>query len=80
MTRIDNKLKILGKKLLYAKLHLYFSFLWLHLLGYIGYSRNESGPGVHPDFNCRDSAPGEQAEMTQSDGEPQGPMGSDASR
>ena len=62
MTRIDNKVEILGKKLLYAKLHLYLSFLRLHSLGYIGYSGTESGPGVHPDYNCQDLASGEPAE------------------
>ena len=58
MTRIDHKLEILGKKLPYAELHLYLSFLRLHLLDYIGYSGTESGPGVRPDFNRRDLAPG----------------------
>ena len=79
MTRIDNKAEILGKKLLYAKLHLYLSFTRLHLLGFIRYSGTESGPGVRPDFNRQDLVPDEQAETTQSNGEPQGPMGSNAS-
>ena len=36
VARIDNKLEILGKKLLYTKSHLYLSSTQLHLLGYNG--------------------------------------------
>ena len=54
MARIDNKLEILGKELLYAKLHLYLSLMRLALLGYSG--GTESGPEGCPDFSCQDLA------------------------